>query len=130
MMNLDIAKTLQALMSNLIHICGQRGVSVAAVEFGDIAIEGRLFKSQLRFRAAAGYIQPFSQQSDFHTYLQQKQLKVARAFEANPHLGKFFTKMVNALTLHARMRGIRYRDLKVDKAIIDHNYVLVMHLNR
>lgn len=127
--NIDVAKTFNALISNLIVICNRRGRALKDVGFGPLEVQGNVVRARVSYgvsgRRTTEYFEP---RSTFYEYARRKALRLARALDENPQLADFLRRMTDTMRQYAAHKGRAFGRIKIERAIIDSNDVLTMTL--
>jgi hypothetical protein len=124
--NVDVAKTLTCLVSNLVNLCNKKSCKLSEVRFGTVEINYKKLKAKILFDQH-GYEPPLYEKEK--NWMSRKNIRMVRAMHQNPAFLRFFGSVINALEIYARSKNRRYTSLRVEKAIIDRDDHLVMELN-
>jgi hypothetical protein len=124
--NVDIAKTLTCLVSNLVNMCNKRSCKLSSVRFGTVNINYKKLKAKILFDQR-GYEPPLYEKEK--SWMTRKNIRMVKAMHDNPAFLRFFGSVVNALEIYARSKNRKYVSLRIEKAIIDRDDHLVMELN-
>jgi hypothetical protein len=69
-------------------------------------------------------------EEDIAHYVQGRAAHLGKVFYKNPGVLKFFTTLIKEIDLFCTHKGIDFKDVKIEKAIITPNYVMIITLSK
>jgi hypothetical protein len=127
--NVAIANVVMALLGRLVIIAAQRGKPIEGIALESPQWSGNGLRAKITFNSLS--IIPYgvwSGQSDVMKYALSRSAHLAKVFQKNPGLIKFFTELVMKLDAFSSSRGIQWVDLQLSKAFITPSDVLVLNV--
>lgn len=121
--NVDAAKTLTTLVSNLVTMCNQRGCALKDLSFGNASISQGRLKLKINF-SGGGYEPPLHHWSK--DWMTRKNLRLKKAMDDNPKLCRTFGNVLSCLENYRLFKG--KTSVKIESAIIDMQDNLVLTL--
>ena len=129
--NEQVANVVMALLGKLVVMSAQAGKPMEGISVGDPIWNGRSLKAKIEFNSLS--IAPmglWQEAPDFVRYAQSRSQHLAKAFDKNPGLSRFFTKMLHMIEVFCEHKGLQFADLKVEKAFITPENMMVLTFSK
>jgi len=129
--NGELSNVVMAILGQLVIISSQQGKPIEGIVLGHPNWLGRSIRSKVAFNSLAIPSMGFWRgEDDLARYAQGRAANLARVFDKNPGVLKFFTSLIKEIDLFCTYKGIDFKDVKVEKAIITSEYVMIITLSK
>jgi hypothetical protein len=129
--NEQLSNVVMALLGKLVVMSAQASKPIEGIAVSDPCWNGRSLKARIEFNSLS--IAPMGlwhEAPDVVRYAQARSQHLAKAFDKNPGLSRFFTKMLHMIEAFCEHKGLQFADLKVEKAFITPGNMMVITFNK
>jgi hypothetical protein len=128
--NLHICQNFMGLVGKCVVMADERNLSWDGVIIWRPTMAGNTIKAQIHF-GLGGFLQKASMLdnvSDVRHYVNKESESMGRVVKSNPTFLNFLSALVDIADAYARDKGVPFSEVKIPKAFVDDNNVLVMEL--
>lgn len=127
--NVDVANIVMALIGRLVIMATEQGKPIEGIAVENAEWSGRSLRARVRFNSV---VLPsatlWQKQSDLHRYAESRARHLAKVFDKNPGLLRFFNDLAVKLESFCETKRLNFSDLKFEKSIITKENLLILNV--
>jgi hypothetical protein len=129
--NQEVSSVIMAILGQLVIISSQQGKPIEGIVLGSPNWLGRSIRSKVAFNAVSiPSMGLWRGDDDMLRYARGRAAHLSKVFDKNPGVLKFFTTLIKEIDLFCTYKGIDFKDVKIEKAIITTDYVMIITLSK
>lgn len=131
--NNAIANVIMALLGRLVIMAQQYGKPIEGISLDAPIFFGRSIRARIKFNTLSLTRSPlglWAPADDLVKYAQSRSMHLAKVLERNHGVQIFFSKFCEEIDNFCKHKQIKWSDLKIEKAIISQNNLMVVSFSK